>query len=114
LTPPKNFSRTDWPPIDLLGRKQPRPFTWIGWMRAFPWLVEYFDQDVPDQFWAVESFADDRQVMIISCPCGEEPTVPEGSCEECNCGRFFLNLGDRIKVARPEGVQTGVPTPSVD
>lgn len=98
-----------WPPTDLLGRAQPHGFSWITWFRAFPFLIEFFDQDVPDDFWTVESYADGLRVMSVACPCGETPSVPETKCVECDCGRFYLNLGERIKVARPEDVPAAVP-----
>src|ERR1041385_1058908 len=90
-----------YPPVDRLGRPQPRRFTWLTAIRAVPWVIQHFDREVPDDFWAVESLTEDGRVMAISCPCGETPTVVEASCVECECGRFYLNLGERIKVARP-------------
>lgn len=75
-----------------------------------PWLAEFFDRDVPDEFWTVESYADGLRVMVISCPCGETPTVAETKCAECVCGRFYLNLGERIRVARPDDVAAAVPS----
>jgi len=103
-----------WPPVDRLGRPVPRQFTWITWLRAFPWLIEFFDQDVPSEYWSIESFAGDQQIVSVACPCGETPTVPETRCVECACGRFYLNAGERVLVARPEDVPAAVPKAATD
>lgn len=91
-----------WPPTDQLGRIQPHKFNMVSAFRAFPWLIRYFDKEVPQQFWTLDSYAADEATAVVACPCGQEPLVPEAKCVECECGRFFLNLGTRILVARPE------------
>jgi len=92
----------------------PRQFSWVTWLRAFPFLIEFFDRDVPAEYWQVESMGDGLRVMSVACPCGETPTVTEGSCVECECGRFYLNAGERIRVGRPEDVSPAVPATKVE
>lgn len=98
-----------WPPTDQVGRQVPHRFTWVSFARAFPTIVGFFDTVIPEQFWTTEAYADGRRIMAISCPCGEVPTVAEGGVEECECGRCYMNLGESIRVGRPENVTAGVP-----
>lgn len=90
----------------------PHRFSWVSFARAFPTLPQFFSQEVPEQFWTVESYGDGARVMAVSCPCGETPSVAEAKVAECPCGRFYLNLGERVKVGRPESVAAGVPAGS--
>lgn len=91
---------SDGRPRDLLGRKQPYPFTWLTFFRAVPGLVDQFARRVPSSF-----YAQDKSGVIVSCPCGEEPLVALVHSTECACGRVYLNLGDSVRVANsPQSV----------
>lgn len=76
-------------------------------LRAFPWVLAAFTGRVPPEFMA-ETVENGNPVIVIACPCGEEPALRWGmrsySIEECACGRFFLHDGQEVRVATdPEG-----------
>lgn len=85
--------------IDTLARRQPTRPNWIHFLRAVPGLAAQFKRKVPGEFWTTDALDDGTPVATIACPCGEQPTVRLGACEECRCERFYLSTGTTIRVA---------------
>lgn len=96
---------------DALYRKQPKRLGAVEGFRAVPWLLHYFDKEVPGSFWML-----DGDEAVISCPCGHTPYVPFNVLVECDgpdCGRCFFFDGNRVRVARnAEGSDASAPEPS--
>lgn len=100
----------NYPPTDMIGRQYMRPFSWVSFVRAMPWLAtEVFDTKVPGDFWAQDTDEEGEPIAIIACPCGEEPTLHPGEAVECSCERFYLAAVDQVRVFRPEHVEAAVP-----
>lgn len=91
-----------WPPRDRDGAKVLHRFELPLMLRATPWVLKHFTGRVPAEFMA-ESVEDGVPVIVVSCPCGEEPTLRwrtrAYSMEECGCGRFFIHDGKNVRVA---------------
>lgn len=106
------------PPRDALDRIQPRRFNWLTAIRS-QWgsvILEAFKQRVPDDFVSTDADEGGLPIAIVACPCGKEPVVrapwgrsPVPHSVECDCGRFYLNLGKEVRVHRPEEVEPGIP-----
>lgn len=96
---------------DGLGRQTPRRLGFDSFLRTEwgPGLAELFAQEVPGSFWNQDTDEDGDPIAVIACPCGEEPVCELNRSVECPCERFYLFLGDRVRVYRPEGVQAGLP-----
>lgn len=84
----------EWPPRDL------HKFNWITFFKVAPWAIACFQTKVPDEFWTIDPEA--PEVASVACPCGHEPQVRVAKVSECECGRFFLGMGDEIRVFRPD------------
>lgn len=96
--------------FDALGRKVPKGapdpgiFGAFETFRAVPWLWEHFDKEVPEAFWALDVDSDGSEVLLVSCPCGQDP-VPRlrlnelTQCPGESCGRTFAWLGNVVRVA---------------
>jgi hypothetical protein len=100
-----NRVRVDgWPPRDSAGAIEPHKLNAISMFRAFPWLVKAFQTKVPEDYWS-EAVDPDTEAPIadVKCPCGENPQVGGPTAVECDCGRFFLFLGDELRCFKPEG-----------
>lgn len=74
-----------------------------------PALAEAFERSIPEQFWNLDTDEDGDTIAVIACPCGAEPSQSINRTVECECGRFYLNLGTEVRVYRPEGVEAGLP-----
>lgn len=93
--------------IDRPGQRIPRKFSALTWaqMMGGAALREVFTKEVPDDFWSWDAAEDSTRVGIIACPCGESPEVPvhgTAICPNPECGRVFMLLGERMRVARFE------------
>jgi hypothetical protein len=106
--------RGGWPPVDGMGKIVPHGLTWVTYLRGMPWLIEYFDQQVPPAFWAEDVSDEGEPIVLVSCPCGEEPQVRPATCVECACERFYFAVGGRVLVAKPEHVAAGLPATAVE
>lgn len=77
----------------------------IGFLRAVPHALSFFDKVVPEEFWTedIELGAESPRILI-SCPCGEQPEMHfklrSFSIPECRCGRFFLHDGKNVRCGR--------------
>ena len=92
-----------WPPTDRDGRASPRRFNVLTWLRALgPAFYRCFDKQVPDEMWSEDVDDDGDPIAVVACVCKEEARVHYGAMSECSCGRWFLWIADRIKVARFE------------
>lgn len=83
---------------DNLGRQQPTRLNYLMLHRAIPGLLEQFKTVVPEKYLTPQSDAS----FVVACPCGHPPKVLVGRSTECPCGRFYLNMGKQVRVARPE------------
>jgi hypothetical protein len=72
-------------------------------------IAEAFKQAVPDGFWTLDTDEDGDEIAMVSCPCGGEPSAAINRTVECECGRYYLNLGTEVRVFRPEDVEAGLP-----
>lgn len=84
---------------DNLGRRFPTKINLLWMFRAVPGMIDQFSREVPDDFFTLDTLDDGTPVAVIACPCGETPMPVSGGMAECECERFYLNLGSRIKVA---------------
>jgi hypothetical protein len=98
LRPHVRDTLTPDPFTDRQGWRHPRRLGAMTFMRAIPGLASQF-KPIPDEFWSNDVNSEGYTAAVIACPCGEEPTVEVGSLAECQCERFFLNLGARVLVA---------------
>jgi hypothetical protein len=91
-----------WPPRDRLDRRIPHHMETVGWLRAVPGMINFFERRVPPEFWAAEADPMGVEVITIACRCGEEPVLRwrlrSYSIEECPCGRFFMHDGRDVRV----------------
>lgn len=66
-------------------------------------FLTFFDKVVPEEFWA-EGRDGETFIIVIACPCGEEPTLRfqmrSFSLAECGCGRVFIHDGKEVRVGR--------------
>lgn len=111
---PETARLLGYPPTDSAGRTYPRRLRWATFFATSqfgPMFREAFQQEIPPDFWNVDVAEDgETPVVLVACPCGETPVVELCSVTECDCGRFYLNTGKRVRVCRPEGVEAGLPT----
>jgi hypothetical protein len=88
------------------GQRLPRRFSALSWASVLPGYLQQFDGEVPGDYWTIDALdASSRlpAVATVSCPCGEEPQVSQNGTALCggeNCGRTFMLVGERIRVAR--------------
>jgi hypothetical protein len=98
---------------DRLGRQMPRRIGVDSYLRARDEfalaIIEAFDRVVPGSFWNADVDDDGDQIAVIACPCGEEPSLAINRTVECDCGRYYMNLGTEVRVYRPEEVEAGLP-----
>lgn len=93
-----------YPPRDRAGAVIPHKLELPIFLRVFgAEFLAFFDKTVPEDFWAEETDGETPQI-VISCPCGEEPTLRfltrSFSLAECPCGRFFMHDGKSVRVGR--------------
>lgn len=122
---PKSIVKRDryWPPRDRLDRKIPHRGESIGWLRAVPGMINFFERTVPDAFWT-EGVDADGLIVTVACRCGEEPVLHWGlrsySIVECPCGRFFMHDGRDVRVGydldkvQPDPEPPEEPEPEVE
>lgn len=114
---PSVTSNRGWPPryADRPGQGPLRKFSALTWIRGIGGFAQLFSGEVPGEFWSEdvsdavdvsyvsEEVGDQRRIGIVSCMCGETPSVPDNGIAICpgeGCGRVFLLLGDTIRVAK--------------
>lgn len=94
-----------WPPRDRQDIVQPHRGESIGWLRAVPHMLRFFEKIVPEDFW-IESTDKGVSTIIVSCPCGEDATLHfktrSYTIAECGCGRFFLWDGKAVRVGKED------------
>lgn len=78
----------------------PRKIDFITICRALPQLAVRFQTVIPDQFWTRAD--DDRNAVEVYCPCGHSPTILSMIPTACECDRWFVYDGHRVRVARCE------------
>lgn len=110
--------RRFWPPRDRVDRVIPHHGEPVGWLKALPGLIGFFDRKVPSEFW-IEGADGTGQIITIACRCGEEPVLHfrlRGySIAECPCGRFFMHDGKDVRVGHDtEKLPRADPEPAVD
>lgn len=97
-----------WPPRyhGEPGHGPLRRFSALTWLQtAWPGFAMNFTGEVPESMWSVKDWNGEdlaEMVAVVACPCGQEPEVRQNGTSICsgeNCGRVFMLLGDRIKVA---------------
>lgn len=98
-------STEHWPPryVNRPGQGPPRRFSAVTWFKSLVGFGQLFTGEVPGDFWIEDVEKDETRVGIISCPCGATSRVPENGIRTCDgedCGRVFMLLGDRIRVAK--------------
>lgn len=84
------------------GRTELRKFNVLTWLKVLPGFLQQFDKQVPDEMWSQDVDQEGDPIAVVACVCGAEPKVYYGGLEECGCGRWFLWVADKIKVARFE------------
>lgn len=94
---PERYDRTGRA-IDNLGRIVPSRLNWLNIFRAVPSLAGRFGREVPPEFLS-DDVQDGVPGAVVACPCGGEPFVAITKVVECECERFYLNLGKCVKVA---------------
>lgn len=105
-----------WPPgyIGRPGQRPPRRFSAITFVQAlWPGYVQQFDGEVPEEFWTQEEETElGERVAVVACPCGSEPRVEQNRTAICpgECGRAFMLVGEKIKVAKFEPGDLAAPT----
>ena len=92
--------------VDNLGRRQPTRFNLVWAFRAVPGMAAQFRREVPGDFWSKDTKEDGTPVAVISCPCGQEPLVEPGRMTECECERFYVHLGNSVRVANSPQLQS--------
>lgn len=61
-------------------------------------------QAIPGEFWDTDVNSEGYTEAVISCPCHRTPRVELGRMAECECGRFFYNIGTDVFVGNsPRG-----------
>lgn len=94
-----------WPPRDREDNPIPHKIETIGFLRAVPHLLSFFDKVVPEEFWTEESDVAGTRI-VIACPCGEEPVLEyrlrSYSIAECDCERFFMHDGTQVRVGKSD------------
>jgi hypothetical protein len=92
-----------YPPRDRTGMVIPHRFELPIWLRLFPGMLAFFENEVPEDFWA-EQMEDETPTIVIACPCGEEPVLRFGlraySLAECGCRRVFMHDGRKVRAGR--------------
>lgn len=92
--------RGGWPPRDATGMVHFHRFNAITMFRAVPSMINVFNTIVPEDFWTRDEESGEL-IAVVACPCGEEPKVGVAQTAECACGRFFLGMGDEVRVFNP-------------
>lgn len=70
--------------------------------RALPWTVKIFQTVVPESHWQPYVDTDiEAEIAVIKCACGVTLWAGGTQPSECECGRFFLFLGDELRSFRP-------------
>jgi hypothetical protein len=91
-----------YPPRDRLDRRIPHHMETVGFLRALPGLINFFERRVPPEFWTAGADPMGKEIVTIACRCGEEPVLRwrlrSYSVEECPCGRFFMHDGQDVRV----------------
>lgn len=71
---------------------------------AIPGLLEQFKTVVPASH--IRLPARGPGWVDVSCVCGELVALAPASIDGCGCGRFFVNTGLNVRVARPDPEET--------
>ena len=94
-----------YPPRDRTGAVVLHHFELPIWLRILPGMLGFFENEVPEEFWA-EAMDEETPTIVIACPCGEEPTLRFGlrafSMAECGCGRMFMHDGQKVRSGRAD------------
>lgn len=95
-----------YPPRDRQDKVVPHKIETIGFLRAVPHVLGFFDKVVPEEFWTFQEDLGDGPKIVVACPCGEEPVLHfrlrSYSIAECECGRFFMHDSKNVRCGRDE------------
>jgi hypothetical protein len=98
-------------PPRRLGRIQPRRFSPLTAVKIFPQMIrEFWTEHVPDEFWTLDGDSAGK-LVVVACPCGEQPTIPMFYFGNCGCGRWYWPLEDCVllgnAIEEPEEEEDG-------
>lgn len=106
----------DWPPryVHRPGQGPARKFSAVTWLRSLSGMAQQFKGEVPADYWNEDVDESGARVAVIACPCGAEPVARENATSICpgdDCGRVFVLLGDRIRVAQYDPAELSAEDP---
>lgn len=105
LTPGPGRPAGDRRPRDRLGSLEPRNVFADAVLPLRLWgSPGLFARVVPSEHVLTACGRDGLTYLLVVCPCGAESVLVAAAFTECRgeCGRFFLSVGDEVRVHRFE------------